>query len=168
MSNERSEVYLVSKQVHVITPLVRAAGFFMCAGLLFAAPEVVNAQQPGSPAYNSVFLPGHGVGDTRQQGRDNWGSIASSRNLSAVHVTGMRSKKDAERRALDICQERGGERCKIHHSFANACIAVAESEKRIGARTDDPRETSAEYRREQAIRNCGMDCKIVWEGCALD
>jgi|GEM_PF-515375 len=141
---------------------------YLFAGGLSAASVSASAQQPGTPAYNNVFLPGHGAGDTRQSGRDNWGSIAYSRNLPAVPVTGMRSKRQAERRALELCQERGGENCKIHHSFANICIAVAENESSIGSRADHPRESSAAYRRERALRSCDGDCKITWEGCAMD
>ena len=145
-----------------------AATLVMCAVTLSSVPLVATAQQPGTPSYNSVFLPGHGVGDTRQRGRDNWGSVASSRNLSAIHVTGMRSKKQAERTVLGICEEQGGERCKIHRSFVNICIAVAENPSKMSSRTSHPRETSADFRREEAIRLCGSDCKISWEGCALD
>lgn len=141
---------------------------YLCAGSVSAVSMSASAQQPGTPAYNNVFLPGHGAGDTRQSGRDNWGSIAYSRNLPAVPVTGMRSKRQAERRALELCRERGGENCKIHRSFANICIAVAENESNMGSRADHPRKTSAEYRREQALRNCHGDCKVTWEGCAMD
>ena len=161
-------VCVVKNKYHDVKNLLGAVALVMCAVTLPSVPLAANAQQPGTPSYNSVFLPGHGVGDTRQRGRDNWGSVASSRNLSAIHVTGMRSKKQAERMVLKICRERGGERCQINQSFANTCIAVAESPTRMGSRTSHPSEASADFRREEAIRVCGSDCKISWEGCALD
>lgn len=135
--------------------------------VLATIPSYANAQQPGTPAYNSVFLLGHGAGDTRHRGRDNWGAVAFSRDTTVSAVTGMRTRREAEEKALQLCHERGGERCDVK-SFANGCMAFAESETRMGSRMDHPRKTSAEYRREQALKNCGAGCKITWEGCALD
>jgi len=161
-------VCIVRNKCHDVKNLLCAATLVMCAVTLSSAPLAANAQQPGTPSYNSVFLPEHGAGDSSQRGRDNWGSVASSRNLSAINVKGMRSRRQAERTVLGICEEQSGERCKIHKSFVNTCIAVAESPTEMGSRISHSRETSADFRREEAIRICGSDCKISWEGCALD
>ena len=39
--------------------------------LLLPVPAL--AQQPGTPQYNSVYLPAHGVGDTARTSVNRWG-----------------------------------------------------------------------------------------------
>lgn len=159
----------VAKDFQVLRRTGCSKAFVTCMAIMVAAPISADAQQPGTPAYNSVVLPGHGAGDTRQRGRDNWGAVSFARGVPSSPVTGMRTRREAEERALALCRGLGGgKRCDVT-SFSNGCMAFAESEMRIGSRVDHPRHTSAEYRREQALKSCGeADCRITWEGCAFD
>lgn len=134
--------------------------------LLICVSGGAHAQQPGTPAYNSVFLPGHGAGDTHRRARDNWGAVAFGRGVPIAPVSGMNSRKEAEAKALELCVERGGQKCKVHHSFKNNCMVFAESETHVGSSTRDPTIYSDEYRRKEALDQCGAGCRIIWEGCA--
>lgn len=58
-------------------------------------PMVASGQQPGTPQYNSVFLPGHGVGDTARSSVNRWG--AGREGAIRRHWAGL-SQGEASRR----------------------------------------------------------------------
>jgi hypothetical protein len=120
-----------------------------------------SAQQPGSAAYNSVFLPAHGVGDTRQQNLM-WGALAYSRaDAWSAFVVDGGSEEEARSMALTGCAEKGGENCEVLFTFANTCAAVAAS--------DVEHAYSHGYSlgsvRRRALRACEKECEILYEGC---
>ena len=132
----------------------------LCFSLLCAGPAF--AQQPGTPAYNQVFLPGHGVGDTRQRPMS-WGSFARSNENSwsgwAVDAT---SENAARHAAVENCASRGGTNCAVLFTFANSCAAIAVS--------DDESFWVSGYdlpeARRRALEECGTNCEIFREGCS--
>lgn len=49
--------------------------FKFLVALIFLLRLQAVAQQAGTPEYNSVYLPAHGVGDTRTSKPQKWGSL---------------------------------------------------------------------------------------------
>lgn len=127
---------------------------------LWALPA--GAQQPGTPAYNQVFLPAHGVGDTRQK-PVSWGSFALSRENSwSGWVVDETSEGAARQAALENCASRGGTNCAVVFTFANTCAAVAASDH------DSfwVQGYGLPEARRRALEGCGKNCEIFREGCS--
>src|SRR3546814_17729530 len=59
---------------------------------------------------------------------DSWGAIAYDGHSIAGIVTGFPSKRKAKRGAIDECQKRGGEKCKVLRAFVNQCAAMIAGE----------------------------------------
>lgn len=132
----------------------------LCLAMPCAVPAF--AQQPGTPAYNQVFLPAHGVGDTRQQPLS-WGSFAMSPENSwsgwAVDAT---SEGAARQAAIENCASRGGTKCAVVFTFADSCAAVAASDNdSFWVHGYDLPEA-----RRRALDGCGKNCEIFREGCS--
>ena len=102
-----------------------AAAFSLTALIFCAAPA--GAQQPGTAAYNSVFLPAHGVGDTRSSGSGGgrWGAVAAAGVVSGAWVNAS-DRQVAEDGALQDCRDNGGgDDCALVTSYQSPCVAVA-------------------------------------------
>lgn len=124
------------------------------------------AQQPGSPQYNSVYLPAHGAGDTdRRDGLESrFGAMAGSPvNSRSGWVVDRPSREAANRDALEMCEARGGIDCVVEFKFENSCGAVATSAERHVTASD---RTLGVVKRK-VLKSCGRDCRILWEGCSL-
>src|SRR3546814_12141842 len=67
---------------------------------------------------------------------DSWGAIADDGHSIAGIVTGFPSKRKAKRGAIDECQKRGGEKCKVLRAFVNQCAAMIAGE---GVRSEERR-----------------------------
>jgi len=132
----------------------------LCLAYLCALPAF--AQQAGTPAYNQVLLPAHGVGDTRHKPMS-WGSFAMSQENSwsgwAVDAT---SEGAARLAAIENCASRGGTSCQVVFTFANSCAAVASSDHdSFWVQGYDLPEA-----RRRALDGCGENCEIFREGCS--
>ncbi|WP_425491077.1 DUF4189 domain-containing protein [Luteimonas fraxinea] len=138
----------------------------LCIAIGLVATLSAAAQQPGSADYNRVFLPAHGVGDTRQAHPDDrWGAYAvSETNGLTGFVTGHLSEGDAVRAATTMCAERGGGMCALEVTFVNECAAVATSSFK-SRWAIEPTLRSAT---NAAKRDCGRACEIRWSGCSGD
>lgn len=131
----------------------------LLSALSIAQPSL--AQQPGTPAYNQVFLPAHGVGDTRRA--NSWGSFArSEKNTRSGWVLDAPSEAAARQAGIENCASRGGIDCAVVFTFGNTCAAVAvNDEKSIWVQGYGLLEA-----RRRALSECGSDCKIFREGCS--
>lgn len=125
-------------------------------------------QDPSSQQYHTVFLPAHGVGDTKSPDKNlSWGAYSVSNSdeeevsLSGWAV-GYQSEKAASAAALEMCSRRGGINCAINMVFANRCAVVATSDDGTAA----SRESSLRRARRSAMQACGKNCRILYEGCS--
>ena len=135
---------------------------FPVALFLLLLPGLSSAQQPGSAAYNSVYLPGHGVGDTRRPSLS-WGAFAiSDENGWSGWALNASSEADAGLAAIRQCTERGGVNCRVSMGFANSCAAVA----RNGISGYSAAGKSIRLARRDALRACGKGCEIFQERCS--
>ncbi|MCF5089101.1 DUF4189 domain-containing protein [Stenotrophomonas sp. PA-6-5C] len=127
-------------------------------------PMLALAQEAGTPQYNSVFLPAHGAGDTRRVLPDRWGAWARGDDRTLGWTFSGRTREEAGQLAIADCTARGSRNCRVLEAFANACAAIA-------AGPDDRRfyisPKSQRAARREALKACGPDCKIVFEGCAM-
>ena len=141
------------------------AALSLTALVFCAAPA--GAQQPGTAAYNSVFLPAHGVGDTRSSGSSGrWGAVAASGVVSGAWVNAS-DQQEAENAALQQCRENGGgDDCALVTSYSNPCVAVAS----INSGESYPwaaAATMSEVRsmvRSRCARS-GASCEIIYQYC---
>jgi hypothetical protein len=139
----------------------------LLAGLILTP---AGAQQPGSVEYNTVYLPGHGVGDTvRSSPLDRWGAIATGKGDALGFFVGARSAKEAKAKAIEECSSGGGENCEVEDVFTNVCIAVASSPSANYWFSGSPKRNTAKALRERALKGCGeKNCRIIREGCAYE
>ncbi|PBJ82587.1 hypothetical protein CMZ84_10560 [Lysobacteraceae bacterium NML93-0399] len=144
-------------------------GLLFLTGFCTVFAVATSAQDPSSPDYHRVFLPAHGVGDTRQiTGRRVWGASAVSEpdssgvSLSGFSV-GFEHEQDARDAAITMCRQRGGNACTVELAFANNCAVVAASDSKSSIRQARPLRRA----RKAALAACGRDCRVLHEGCAL-
>jgi hypothetical protein len=122
------------------------------------------AQQPGTPQYNSVFLPAHGAGDTRQPPR-RWGAVARGDDLQLGWSVNGDSEDQAGNLAVRDCSARGSRNCQVVNTFSNSCavVVVGQSDRNF---LSLPRR-SLDKVRKTALKECGPECRVMFEGCAL-
>jgi len=100
--------------------------------ILLCLGSGADAQQPGTPGYNTRVLPAHGMGDTRAQSAvDRWGAVAVGKDDGLGWATGFRSEQDAQEAAVNDCLSSGGRECKSDLSFVNGCAVVAFWTKKV-------------------------------------
>ena len=137
--------------------------FFYLAAFLAGAPMEAVAQQPGTNAYNQIFLPAHGAGDTRHAPLA-WGafSVSPSDQLTGS-ATGAASEEAASAAAIADCQRRGGVACAVEFTYSNQCVAVAATSQKYAW----SRGRTARSVRSKAMAACGGDCAIYYEDCSF-
>ncbi|MBK0014140.1 DUF4189 domain-containing protein [Stenotrophomonas sp. S41] len=155
VGNGTSSASKGNQGMSVLTRVVTFSVLFLSAA--------ASAQQPGTPQYNSVYLPGHGVGDARPKAVK-WGAWARGDDRQLGYSLEGRSKEEAEALAVADCSARGSKNCVPIDAFHNACVAIA-------AGPDDRRASinvrGLKWARKQALKTCEGDCQIIFEGCAL-
>ncbi|WP_367381367.1 DUF4189 domain-containing protein [Stenotrophomonas cyclobalanopsidis] len=130
-------------------------------GLLLSAHA--SAQQAGTPEYNSVYLPAHGVGDTRAA-PVKWGAWARGDDRQLGYSLAGQTKEEAEALAVADCSARGSKNCVPIEAFSNACVAIAAGpDDRKAVITDK----GLKWGHKRALKICKGDCQIIFEGCAL-
>lgn len=130
-----------------------SAPVLLVAGLITAP---AHAQQPGSVEYNTVYLPGHGAGDTVPSSPlDRWGAIATGKGDALGFFVGARSAKEAKAKAIEECPFGGGENCEVEDVFTNVCIAVASSPDANYWSSGSPSRNTAKTLRSRALKGCG-------------
>jgi hypothetical protein len=135
--------------------------------MLACSAAVASAQQPGSVEYNTVFLPGHGAGDTtRPSSLDRWGALASGDGKVLGFIVGTKEEAEAKKLALADCVASGGKNCKVVTTFVNECVAVAAKPGKANWASDDAGPQVLDSVKAQVMKMCGDDCKIVRQGCA--
>ncbi|AWH48294.1 hypothetical protein C1925_03500 [Stenotrophomonas sp. SAU14A_NAIMI4_5] len=132
--------------------------------VVFLSPLAALAQQAGTPQYNSVYLPAHGVGDTRAPKHSKWGAWAKGADANYGWTFSARSEEEARALAIEDCEARGSYDCKVAETFFNACAAIAANSTRRQFQITPEGERAA---RREALEDCGADCKIVFAGCAF-
>ncbi|MGE6335246.1 DUF4189 domain-containing protein [Stenotrophomonas sp. NPDC077659] len=139
----------------------RLVGIILMLGGLLSM--TASAQQPGTPQYNSVYLPGHGVGDTRPKAVK-WGAWARGDDRQLGYSLDGRTKEEAEALAVEDCSARGSKNCVPIDAFYNACVAIAAGpDDRKAVITD----RGLKWGHKRALKICEGDCQIIFEGCAV-
>lgn len=136
---------------------------------ILAPGSLLWAQQPGSHAYNTVFLPAIGAGDTRNPSeRQSWGAFSIAQDDEAeASLTGWAigygTEAKARQASIEMCAERGGKGCEINLVFMNQCASVATS----ATETVASRDRTLRLARLASMQSCGEDCRVLYEGCAI-
>ncbi|MBK0014133.1 DUF4189 domain-containing protein [Stenotrophomonas sp. S41] len=137
----------------------------LAASLLFISVASF-AQQPGSVEYNTVLMPAHGVGDTKSpRSGVRWGAYARGDDRTLGYTVGGRTEDEARALAVEDCKARGSTNCVAIKTFLNACIAVAAADINHRFATMSPK--GLRWVRRESLKDCGSNCKIVYEGCAV-
>lgn len=131
--------------------------------LMVCAVGYASAQQAGTADYNSRYLPGHGVGDTR--GVQRWGAMAKGKGDAIGWITDANTESEAADRAMSQCNFDPSRPCSLEYTFVNSCAVFAAS-KRGGYSSYGGRSSLAAHRKV-AMKKCGSDCRIYREGCSL-
>lgn len=152
----------------------KLTALWVCLGLAALALPAA-AQQPGSPAYNSVYLPAHGAGDTRPGPAVlRWGAVVAGKGGVLGWATDSTSEEDAAQRAQRMCEATGALECEVIRTFANSCFAVASDIAKVDVASGElvTIDMTSGIRdlgklRKEALKQCGTDCAIVRDGCSL-
>lgn len=100
--------------------------------------------------------------------RDSWGAIAMDGNTAqSGTVTGLPSKSEAIKAALDQCRANGGPACEVRLTYYNQCAAVAQ--RPSGGPISVARAEFQEQAEKMAVSACGGPgtCKAVYAACSL-
>ncbi len=155
-----------------IRSVVISAGL---ATAFFSSSAMAQQPQPGSAAYNSVYLPAHGVGDTvRGRGVDQWGALAVGNRGLMGWTLEAPSEQAATDFAMRSCEAKGAVGCEILGVFNNACMAIASNIAVVDVAGGQPVTTGVatgnrgmRKLRRDALKECGHGCAIIQEGCAI-
>ncbi|MBK0014137.1 DUF4189 domain-containing protein [Stenotrophomonas sp. S41] len=132
--------------------------------MILLSPMAARAQQAGTPEYNSVFLPAHGVGDAKAPKPPKWGAWAKGADRNLGWTFSANSEDEARALAIKDCEARGSHDCKVSKTFFNACAAIAAS---ANDRWYQISPEGERFVRREALKSCGAECKIVFAGCAF-
>ncbi len=132
---------------------VRLASMSACAGVLLAA--AVLSARPAAAQGNL------------------WAAIAvSPSTLMSGGSHGQTSQADAERVALQFCQEGGHEDCKIVDLISGGCLALAEPATPVpnqyGNGSGTTREGAASIALAKCTKGGGKDCAVPIAQCSSD
>jgi hypothetical protein len=142
-----------------------AIAAFGLTALLVASSALAQQPQPGSAAYNSVYLPAHGAGDTKRSNAVRWGALARTEKGSLGWTVDGGSEEEATAQALKECTSNSGEKCSIVFTFYNGCAAFAAGSE--ASTWSSAGGKSLAWHRQAALRECGSGCTIRRDGCAF-
>lgn len=95
-----------------------------------------------------------------------WGAIAIDDSNSGVGTAvDMHSKRKAEKAALEQCREKGGDGCKVSHTYSNQCGVIAWGDTHYVTGSAATIEEASEL----ALRSCSAasaNCRIYYADCS--
>lgn len=94
-----------------------------------------------------------------------WGAIAFGKTSVTGTSTGLKSKRKAEKEAINQCRAKGGSECRISLSYQNQCAAIAWGESSAATQSAE----SIEVASTLAMKNCSKntrDCQIYYTNCS--
>lgn len=93
-----------------------------------------------------------------------WGAIATSDTGGALGTaTGLSSKEQAERVAMQDCKTKGGGGCRVGLSYQNQCAVMA-----VGDGIALTRAASIEEAKADALKTCESkqdNCRVYYSAC---
>ena len=153
--------------------ILLAMSLFASCGMVWSQTACPNGVAPGSsqcgpsPSYHGV-TPTPSVPQYSQvRWADRWGAIAIDNTNSGVGaVTGMSSRRKAEKSAMKQCRAKGGGGCRVEVVYDNQCGAIAWGESYYVASNSSTIPEAS----ERALRECSRhtsDCRIYYSDCSL-
>lgn len=97
---------------------------------------------------------------------DSWGAIADDGYSIAGIVTGFPSKRKAKKGAIDECQKRGGEKCKVLRTFKNQCAAMIAGEGLSATASAPTKWEAIQIGTRMCQESGGGECRVYWSGCS--
>ena len=97
---------------------------------------------------------------------DRWGAIASDGNGTYGFVTDMRSKRRAEKAAIEDCKKDGGGACSLRLAFFNQCAVVMAGIKAAATASAATKEEAVELGKKTCRENGDNACSVYWSGCS--
>lgn len=96
-----------------------------------------------------------------------WGSIATGKNDVSGWSFDARSEDEADRLAIQSCEQAGGIDCKARVSVRGRCAVVVHGPDRFRMEVSLNTVSRREAARKRALRNCGEQCWVVKEICSV-
>ncbi|MCH7294310.1 DUF4189 domain-containing protein [Acinetobacter higginsii] len=98
---------------------------------------------------------------------DRWGAIANDTKGIFGIVSNLRSKRQAEKAAIEECRKRGGGACKVDYTYHNQCVAVGGND----AAANTASGPDLDEVKVRAVRNCeaqsNKKCIVFYSGCSM-
>lgn len=99
--------------------------------------------------------------------RHPWGSIASGKNDVSGWSFDARSEAEADRLAVESCEQAGGIGCKDRVSVQGRCAVLVHGPDRVTVDIAFNSASRREAARKRALKRCGEQCWVVKEICSL-
>ena len=153
-------------------PSVRAQGVPIAAGVYGCngAAQAGSCSGPSDSGAPSANSPGGVVGYAHAPTKwaDRWGAIADNVNGSAGIAEGHASKGEAERSAIQACEQQGRGSCVVAMTYHNQCLAVATGSRgvKLFRGPDEDQAKQAVMNECEKAQGVGA-CRIYYSGCSL-
>ncbi|WP_428986619.1 DUF4189 domain-containing protein [Stenotrophomonas indicatrix] len=141
-------------------------GVVVFLGLLAAGNA--GAQEAMSRAAQGVGLSPNGPPpQSGPRPRYPWGSIATGKNDVSGWSFDARSEDEADRLAIQSCEQAGGIDCKARASVAGRCAVVVHGPDRFTMEVSLNTASRREAAKDRALKRCGEQCWVVKEICSV-
>lgn len=144
----------------------RLIGIVALLGIM--ASGSADAQEAMSRAAQGVGLSPNGpYPQNGPRPRHPWGSIASGKGGVSGWSFDARSEDEADRLAIESCEQAGGIGCKARVSVQGRCAVIVHGPNRVSTEVAFNTESRREAARQRALKRCGEQCWVVKEICSV-
>ncbi|TPD94544.1 DUF4189 domain-containing protein [Stenotrophomonas maltophilia] len=128
----------------------------------------VGAQETMSRAAQGVGLSPNGpYPQSGPRPRYPWGSIATDKRDVSGWSFDARSEDEADRLAIESCEQAGGIDCKARVSVQGRCAVVVHGPSRVTTDVAFNTASRREAAKDRALKRCGEQCWVVKEICSV-
>jgi len=97
-----------------------------------------------------------------------WGAIATDEPHGVLGaVTGLSSKEEAQKAAIEACRARGGSSCKFEIAYDNECAAMIVSDKGYNTPAAATVEKAVQLGMQTCKSSGDTNCHVYYSACSL-
>jgi hypothetical protein len=155
----------MNRRLFLYSLLISLAGLSVTAFAQGCPYGIPSAGNPGCVPPDQSYQSTAEIPVRGPEWQKTWGAIAFGRTSITGTSTGLKSKRKAEKEALNQCRAKGGSECRISLSYQNQCAAIAWGESSAATQSAE----SIEVASALAMKNCSKsttDCQIYYSNCS--
>lgn len=141
-----------------------APGVYACDGVAQAGPCNGGNASGGSSSSSYGVV---GYAHAAPKWADRWGAIADNVNGSAGIAEGHASKGEAERSAIQACEQQGRGSCVVAMTYHNQCLAVATGSRGVKLFRGPDEDQAKRAVLDECAKTQGIGaCRLYYSGCS--